>query len=304
MPPGLALNSQTGLISGMPLVSGAWSFTLRVTDADGARDQKNFTINVAAPALLIGDTAIPDSQVESPFTFQLTASGGVAPYRWALLAGGLPPGVALDPNTGLISGTPTQAGTFNFTVSVTDAAQTSASKSISITITAGQLRFITRLLQSAERMSQYSQAVSIGGGLAPYTWSVAAGELPEGLTLDPTTGVISGTPTRNGQWAFSLRVTDRSSASAISDFELMVVDPQTVPRIEDGNYKAGSQKLLLYGVNFDKKGKLLVDGVQVVATIKAFKVIAYELVLPPGTHEFRVITRAGLVSNRFVITVE
>jgi len=84
--------------------------------------------------LAIANRNLPAGMSGSPYSTSLQGSGGVTPYTWAVTSGALPKGLALDRNSGLISGTTTQAGTFNFTASVTDANSTRDTSAISITI--------------------------------------------------------------------------------------------------------------------------------------------------------------------------
>src|SRR6185503_13703970 len=120
----------------------------------------------------------------------------------------------------------------------------------------------------------------------------------------PATGIISGTPAKNGLSAFSVKVTDQASGSITREFDLMVADSDAVPHIDSANYKSASGKLVVYGVNFDKRGSFLIDGVQVAVKIKAFKIVGNDLALPPGKHEIRIVTSKGLVSNKIVIIGE
>jgi len=129
----------------------------------------------------------------------LNATGGTAPYTWALATGStLPAGLSLT--AGSISGTPTAAGTFNFSIKVTDSATPTANtltKAFSITVTAPgtPLTITTTTLSAATFGSAYSQTLAASGGSGAYTWSVTAGTLPAGLNLNASTGSISGTPT-------------------------------------------------------------------------------------------------------------
>jgi hypothetical protein len=284
---------------------GSWTFTLQVTDADGAKDQKSFTISVTPLPLLIGEAQAPEGETGSALQFQLTATGGLAPYRWGVMTGSLPPGLALNTDTGLLSGTPTVPGEFTITVIVTDALATSAMKSLSITIVASPLKLMTSMLESAGRFSPYRQNLAAAGGVGPYRWAITEGKLPDGLSLDPDTGLISGVPEKNGHFDFTLVLADHSAETIERNLEIAVVDSETLPHINNATYKAGSETLVVKGANFDKKGKLLIDGVQVLsAKLKAGKANGYELRLPVGTHEIRVVTRDGIVSNAFNLTGE
>jgi hypothetical protein len=298
------MNANTGLLSGNPTASGSWSFTVRVTDADGDSDQAAFTIEVVTSTVVIGDTKTPESEVGVPFNFQLTATGGASPYRWVILAGALPPGLVLNADTGLISGKPAQSGNFTFTARSNDAQGLVGDKSLSITIMASPLRFVTNVLESAALQSPYVGDIAVAGGTGPYTWALIGGALPPGLVLDSQTGLISGTPMQNGWFLLTLSVTDQSSASVSRDLDITVADLDDMPHIDSAEYKKGSRKLNVFGVKFDKKGLTLIDGVAMPGKIKPKKVLVKSLVLAPGAHEIRIVTSKRLVSNKISITVD
>src|SRR5262249_4845607 len=140
LPPGLSLNSQTGAISGAPSSAGTFTFTAQVSDAQNPPDSatKSLSITVSQPAPLnITTTSLPSAKRNRAYSQTLQASGRVTPYSWSLAAGSLPPGLALNASTGVISGKPTTVGTYNFTVRVLDSRPTSASdtQALSITVT-------------------------------------------------------------------------------------------------------------------------------------------------------------------------
>ena len=136
----------------------------------------------------------------------MTAAGELVPG-----AGSLPPGLSLNAATGVISGTPTGMDRSVFTVQVTDSTTPamSATQPLSITVVA-PLAVTTASLPDGTVGSPYSQTLAAAGGTVPYTWSLVpgAGSLPPGLTLDPATGVISGTPAGVGTSRFTVQVTD------------------------------------------------------------------------------------------------
>jgi len=151
----------------------------------------------------------------------LAAGSGSAPYVWTIAAGStLPVGLTLS-STGVISGTPTIAGTVSASITVTDALSATGTKALSITINAAgtPLTITTATLPGATYGSTYSQALAATGGTTPYTWVLASGALPAGLSLNATTGVISGTVTApTVQTApissFTVRVSDAAPATA------------------------------------------------------------------------------------------
>jgi hypothetical protein len=129
----------------------------------------------------------------------------------------LPPGTALNPLTGLISGVPTTPGTYTFTLRVRDAQGSLRDIPQSITIADYTPPSLTgTLAEFANRTVPYSSGFTVSGGTAPYTWSIASGTLPTGMTINASTGVISGTPsdTTYTDRNITVRVVDNAGSSA------------------------------------------------------------------------------------------
>jgi len=135
LPGGLTLNTNTGAISGTPTVGGAFPFTLQVQDSNGTIATQALSITVILLPLQITTTSLPGGRVGVRYSQSPVATGGVTPYTWAIITGALPGGLTLNTNTGAISGTPTTAGTFNFTLRVRDASAVTATQALSITVT-------------------------------------------------------------------------------------------------------------------------------------------------------------------------
>ncbi len=135
-PTWLDLDASTGKLSGTPTTPGTSTFTVKVTDSasPAATATKSFTLTVSDLAI---DTAatLPAAAVSVPYTETLLASGGTSPYTWALSSGTLPAPLTLSA-AGVLSGTPTAAGTFTFSIKATDSASPAASvtKSFSLTV--------------------------------------------------------------------------------------------------------------------------------------------------------------------------
>jgi hypothetical protein len=221
MPPGLAM-STAGQISGMPTQAGSFSFTVQVTDSSAVPQSATANLGVAVKAaaaapLLITTSSLPAGQVNSAYTTSLSGTGGTPAYSWTLQSGQLPPGVTLNASSGAIAGTPSQAGSYSFTVKLTDSgnpAQTSvANLSINIAAVDPALQITTTTLPAGETGSAYNATLTATGGVAPYSWSLTGGTLPGGLTLSAA-GLISGTPTQAANPSIAVQVKDSASPAA------------------------------------------------------------------------------------------
>ncbi|MBI5075236.1 MAG: putative Ig domain-containing protein [Nitrospirae bacterium] len=188
-------------------------------------------VYVTAPPLVITTTSLPGGVVGTAYpATTLTATGGFGPKTWSVSAGALPGGLTLSA-AGVITGTPTAPGTFNFTVQVTDSSGT-ATKPLSIIVTVGPLTITTTSLPGGVVGTAYpATTLTATGGFGPKTWSLVAGGgfgqpsggLPGGLTLSAA-GVITGTPTAPGTFNFTVRVTD-SSGSVTKSLSIVVAAP-------------------------------------------------------------------------------
>ncbi len=217
------------------LIGKTWAQISIVADFDYLRLQGD--------ELAMTTPDVPDGQVGAYYSADLEASGGVTPYSWSITAGSLPGGLLLDAQTGEIYGTPTGDGAFNFTVQVADNASPPETDARTYSMNIGPmpaLSITTTTLPDAQAGAAYSAQLAAEGGLLPYIWSITSGQLPDGLTLEPATGVISGTPTSSGSFPVTVQVDDsRNPAQSDSrNFSLNVNAPPP-PSIVTDNLPTG-----------------------------------------------------------------
>jgi hypothetical protein len=136
----------------------------------------------------------------------------------------LPAGLTLNTSTGAISGTPSATGTFNFTVNVTDANALTATKALSIIISAAATppTITTASLPGGTQNSAYTGQLAASGGTTPYSWSITTGALPTGLALTAATGAISGTPSATGTFNFTVQVRDANALTATKALSIVI----------------------------------------------------------------------------------
>jgi hypothetical protein len=239
LPPGLALSS-TGLIGGVPTQVGTFTFTVRLTDSSLATvtSQPLRITTVPGPLQIPTSGDLTRGRVNASYSFTLQKAGGLSPYTWALVTGSLPAGLSLNSGSGVISGTPTAAGTSSFTVRLTDSQSPPAS------LTSGTIRIIVDpavdppppdpaplIISSAGDLNggtvnkDYLQKLVATGGRTPYTWALASGAIPSGMSLNAATGDISGRPAKAGVFTFTVSVTDATPNTVTSSTLRITVSP-------------------------------------------------------------------------------
>ena len=215
LPDGMALSAD-GIFSGTPTVAGFNNFRVQVRDSGSPQQTAQADENFYAIGLLsLSGVSFPNANRGIGYQFSFFPVRGRPPFTFAITSGALPPGFSVSTygNTaGQVSGTPTQAGTFSFTLQVTDAGegalQQTASAALSLKVDA-ILKITTLELPSGILSRPYTGGLSAVNGVAPLHWSVPF--VPAGLTFNSTTGVFSGTPTEAVSSSFAVSVTDSST---------------------------------------------------------------------------------------------
>ncbi|MFI5496599.1 putative Ig domain-containing protein [Actinoplanes sp. NPDC051859] len=222
LPAGLSIDATTGVVTGTPTTAGVHSVKITATDGAGVSGATGFTWTVAVGAT-VADPGPIHATIDVPVSKQMAATGGKAPYWWA--ATGLPAGLSIKSSTGLISGTPTTAVTGPVLVTATDAANVATTISVPFTV-AALLKVTDPGTRNDPSGSPVSVALAATGGTAPYTWNGSG--LPAGLSLNSTSGVISGTPTTLASHTATVTVTDAGLRTHTASFSWNVVAPITV----------------------------------------------------------------------------
>jgi hypothetical protein len=182
------------------------------------RIQVNITITPPASAIVIAPSSLSTLTAGVPFSQTLTSSGGSPPYTYTPSGGPLPPGLTLS-TAGVISGTPTQRGTYTFSVRSQDSTGAFAIRGYTGTVQTPTLSLVPASATAIQNVP-FSLNLGVNGGVPPYSFlhEVVAGPLPPGISLS-SSGVLSGTPTTLGTTNFQIRVTDSSTGPG-SYFEL------------------------------------------------------------------------------------
>lgn len=218
LPPGLEL-SRSGRISGVPTTPGSYTFTVQLESyyegCTSYPSQRDFTIEIA-PALIVTTTGVGFGIVGQPYGLKFQASGG-GTQNWSVVAGQLPPGLTFGAD-GTLSGTPTTAGTWAWTVQVADASR-KGTQQVSMEVV-DRLAATAPAPKRSEVGVPFSLSLAATGGKQAYAWSTAGGSLPPGLELSGDR--IAGTPTEAGTFVATLAVKDASGQTATLELRLPV----------------------------------------------------------------------------------
>lgn len=213
LPPGLIFDGTK--LFGTPVTAGTYAVTFTATDAAGDTTSQSLSFSISTSIL---DWKFPSGPIDFaqkgvPYTSNdLQAWGGVAPYTYALASGIIPSGLSIDPVSGVISGTPSGVGDFSFAVKVTDSSGTMITREFSIFIGDPAIAIAPPSPNTGTVGAAYTGNITATGGTAPYSYTVAGGSPPTGLTLD-TAGNVTGTPSAPGVYPVTFQVTDSLGVS-------------------------------------------------------------------------------------------
>jgi uncharacterized repeat protein (TIGR03803 family) len=240
----------------MNVANGTWNISINCNDGDDSLDNilgsgtyrcpdnqtavinnyiatNNFIVQPCGGISIVTSSPLAIGEVNVPYDQSLQASSCSNHFTWSFISGTPPPGLANNPSSGEIYGTPTTAGTFTFTVQVTDGANTT-NKQFSIGIS-NAVQITTISLPNGTNYLNYSHQLQAAagvpfGGASPYSWSLASGSasLPPNLTLDAN-GLLSGMLVASGTFDFTVKVVDSLNGNYVQPLALTVVASTNSP---------------------------------------------------------------------------
>jgi hypothetical protein len=195
--------------------SGSGNGTVNYTVAANTGPPRTGTLNIAGNIFTVtqdngcpitmSPSSLSPATISASYSQQLSQAGGVGSITWSVGAGVLPNGIMLDPMTGLLSGSPMVGGTFNFTARATDAGGCYGERAYALVINCPALSITPATLSAGVIGTGYSQQLTLTGGSGQINWTVSVGMLPGGLSLNPTSGLLSGTPAAAGTFSFTVK---------------------------------------------------------------------------------------------------
>ena len=241
--------------------------TATATDPTGNTSEFSAGV-VASPLITLAPAALPAATYGVAYSQAITASGGSAPYTYAVTAGAPPAGVNLSASGGL-AGTPTAKGTFNFTVTATDTSGYKGSRDYALTIATPIIALAPASLPNGTNGTLYpNKTITASGGIAPYTFAVTAGTQPPGLTVN-SAGLFSGTPTANGSFNFTLTATDAHGFKGSKAYAMTIAAALLKLTLTDNHAFARYGDSVVYDVALKNINATDVSGVGISGTAPA-----------------------------------
>jgi hypothetical protein len=225
LPGGLALGSN-GVLSGTPLQTGTFPITVKVTDGNGCTGTASYILTIVCPVITVTNPSVTGGTAGVAFAQNFTESGAVGSSTFSTTST-LPAGLSLSA-TGLLSGTPTQTGTFPIVVTVTDAnGCTGTGATYNLTIACQTITVTAPSLNTGTAGSAFTASFTQSGAIGGATFSLASGTLPAGMTL-AASGTLSGVPLQTGSFPITVTVTDGNGCTGTSATYTLTVVCQTI----------------------------------------------------------------------------
>jgi hypothetical protein len=270
--PGMHCDSASGFITGRPTVVGNYQVKISATDGSNDITQNNVPLKVNASGgggnegATFDVDSLPNGKLGITYSTTLIVTNGVGPYTFGAVD--LPPGITLNGETGVLSGTPLAPGTFFCGLSVYDAGENNkVVKVVPLLVEPASSTFqlTTRFLNNGEVGTVYWDQWTTSGGSGPV--SFGASGLPSGLSIDPSTGEVSGSPTVAGTFTVTVSATDANDT--ISTNLQMVIAPSSTSNLYWDFFGLPTGFL---GVSYDRQPPVLVAAKNNTGTVTYFAV--------------------------------
>lgn len=219
---GLSINPATGQITGTPATAQVQNVAIRVTDAINLFSVRNYSFTIIAAPAITTASPLPAGTQGAAYSTTIVAALGSGGYVWTIQSQTGTNAWVINSSTGILSGTPGIAETDSITVQVTDSNGVSVQKAFSLQINASIPVITTASLPTATVGSAYNFTMSATSGTPPYVWSVPVGE-PAWLSINASTGALTGTPPGVETDSLQIKVTDSLNQSDTNPYTLTVV---------------------------------------------------------------------------------
>ena len=253
LPAGMSL-STAGVLSGTPTQTGNFPVTIKATDAEGCTGEQAITLVINCPTITVSPASLPGGTIGSAYSQSVSQSGGVGTTTFAVTSGSLPSGLTLNSSSGAITGTPNGVGTFDFTITATDANGCTGVQAYSITIVCQPITVTPPAVTTGQMGVAFNQSFTQSGASAGAVFSLASGTLPTGLTL-AANGTLSGIPTQSGSFPITVNVTDGPCSGTSAVYNLVIrpnaVD-DTYPQTVIGNVSIDSGLIPFSAISNDQ----------------------------------------------------
>jgi hypothetical protein len=270
-------------------------------------DHQSLAASYQAVDLSLSPPRLPDDTLGHPYHQTLSVDGVTGPIDYSVIAGGLPDGLVLGRTTGQITGTPTRAGSFAFTVGVSQNGLAPFVKRTYEVRINPAIAFETTSIPPAAVDIAYNEALKVGGGTGGLRFAITSGTLPAGLSLSPS-GLISGTPTSAGASTFTVTAQDAVGASATQTYSLAVVFAPVVTNLQRFGFHAQPSTLVLtFSTALDPASAADLANYSLVQVVSAHaaRPIALASATYDPAHHTVTLTGAGLIPlhARYRLTV-
>jgi hypothetical protein len=211
--PGLSLNPTTGIISGTPNVVGSYNFVIKAQAGDCSAAQ-SYTLVINCPIITVNPGTLSAGTVGSSYSASFSAAPA-GNYQFSVSAGALPPGLSLNTTTGVLSGTPTTANTYTFTITARGFGNCTGSQSYTLTINPAPCpTSITLPALPNGKVGQYYFGSVSASPSGSYDY-IVSGNLPPGISLIGSAGFLYGNPMTPGEYTFTITATRSGGGGCI-----------------------------------------------------------------------------------------